>query len=365
MTILKTKWISWLWWLGLGATAVLAGLAAQRIGLPGGWLIGPLIVALLIGLFRSKRPQMPQPLLFSAQAVIGIILSGTFRPEILPGVLGHWFSILFVVAVTLFLSIIAGLILARISPINRETATLGTLPGGATSIIALSVDSKADTRLVALMQYTRVVLVVFSAAILARFVLHPTDAHSMPPAIILPVNLLTPTPWFHYSLTAIIALIGVFAGRLIRLPAGALLGPLILGIIANGLSLVLPVWPPGVAQAAYILIGLYVGLLFDKTSLIQAGKLFPIIIANIVVLMIVCAATGKLLSILTKTSYLTGYLATTPGGMDSVAIVALGSGSDVSLVLAVQMVRLFAIILLGPLLARWMLGIRTKKISSH
>ncbi len=307
---------------------------------------------------------MPQPLLLSAQAVIGIILAGTFSPEVLPGVVSHWFSIIFVVAVTLVLSIVAGLILARISPINRETATLGTLPGGATSIIALSVDSKADMRLVALMQYTRVVLVVLSAALLSRFVLHPTNSDLILPAIGLSANPLFPNPWFPYFLTAILAIAGALAGRLIRLPAGALLGPLILGIIVNGLSFLHPVWPPGVPQAAYLIIGLYVGLLFDKTSLIQAGKLIPIMIANILALMIICAATGKVLSILTKTSYLTGYLATTPGGMDSVAIVALGSGADVSLVLAVQMVRLFTIITLGPLLARWMLGIRAKTISS-
>ena len=343
----------------MSAVAVIAGILAQSIRLPGGWLIGPLVVAMLAGLAFPTHARVTAPFLYSAQAVIGIILAGTFSPEVLPGVVSHWLSILFVVAVTLVLSIVAGLILARISPINRETATLGTLPGGATSIIALSVDSKADTRLVALMQYTRVVLVVLSAALLSRFILHPSGAHPIPPA-----NPLAPIPWFPYLLTAILAIAGALLGRLIRLPAGSLLGPLILGIIANGFNLLHPIWPPGVPQAAYIVIGLYVGLLFDKTSLIQAGKLIPIIIANILVLMLVCAATGKLLSILTKTSYLTGYLATTPGGMDSVAIVALGSGADVSLVLAVQMVRLLTIIILGPLLARWMFGIRAKTILS-
>ena len=56
------------------------------------------------------------------------------------------------------------------------------------------------------------------------------------------------------------------------------------------------------------------------------------------------------------TDYLTGYLATTPGGMDSIAVVALGSGADVSFLVAVQMVRLLATVLAGPALARWLLG---------
>ena len=50
---------------------------------------------------------------------------------------------------------------------------------------------------------------------------------------------------------------------------------------------------------------------------------------------------------------MTAYLATTPGGIDSVAIMALGSGADAPLVLAVQMLRLFAVVLAGSLLGRW------------
>jgi len=79
-------------------------------------------------------------------------------------------------------------------------------------------------------------------------------------------------------------------------------------------------------------------------------------VANTLVLMAVCAATGKVLSVLTGTDYLTGYLATTPGGMDSIAVVALGSGADVSFLVAVQMVRLLATVVAGPLFARWLLG---------
>ena len=364
MTLIKLKWRSWLWWFGLGAAAVLAGLAAQSLRLPGGWLIGPLMVAVAVGLTRPEHPRVTSPYFFSAQAVIGIILAGTLRPEILPGIAAHWLSILIVVTVTLGLSIAAGLLLARFSPINRETATLGTLPGGASSIIALSIDSKADTRLVALMQYTRVVLVVFSAALLARFVMPPMNSGLQQVAPAALPGLPSAYPWFHYFLTAVLTAAGALGGRFVRLPAGALLGPLILGLAASGLNLLHPSWPPGIPQAAYIIIGLYVGLLFDKSSLVRAGRLFPVIIANTLVLMGVCAVTGKLLSVLTKTSYLTGYLATTPGGMDSIAIIALGSGSDVSLVLAVQMVRLLAIVIFGPLLARWLLHITPTALST-
>jgi len=222
-------------------------------------------------------------------------------------------------------------------------------------MIAISVDSKADTRMVALMQYIRVVLVVLSASLLARFVLHSTGpAH--PPALGLPAGQDSPHLWPDYLLTTILAALSAWVGYRARLPAGALLGPLVFGVLASGLNLLHPVWPPGVIQGAYILVGLYIGLLFDRASLRQAGRLIPVMVANTLVLMAVCAATGKVLAVLTGTDYLTGYLATTPGGMDSIAVVALGSGADVSFLVAVQMVRLLATVITGPLFARWLLG---------
>jgi len=339
----------------LGAAAVIAGMLAKSIMLPGGWLVGPLLVAIVAGLVRPEHPRMSTRWLMAAQAVIGMLLAGTFRPEVLPLVAIHWLPVLLVVAATLGVSLAAGVLLAHISPLGRETATLGTLPGGASGMIAMSLDSKADTRMVALMQYIRVVLVVLSAALLARFVLHPASPAYQPtlgmPAVQAPTHL-----WFVYLLTATLSTVGAWAGDRLRLPAGAFLGPLVLGIAASGLNLPHPAWPPGVTQAAYIIVGVYIGLLFDRASLRQAGRLIPVMLANTLVLMAVCAVTGKVLAILAGTDYLTGYLATTPGGMDSIAVVALGSGADVSFMLAVQMVRVFATVITGPLFARWLVS---------
>ena len=50
---------------------------------------------------------------------------------------------------------------------------------------------------------------------------------------------------------------------------------------------------------------------------------------------------------------LTAYLATSPGGMDSVAIIAASSNVDMSFVMALQAVRLVIVLLVGPPLARF------------
>jgi len=49
---------------------------------------------------------------------------------------------------------------------------------------------------------------------------------------------------------------------------------------------------------------------------------------------------------------LTAYLATTPGGLFAVLATAADSGSDVTYVLAVQVVRVVVMLLMAPLLGR-------------
>jgi len=131
----------------------------------------------------------------------------------------------------------------------------------------------------------------------------------------------------------------------------ALLGPLVLGVALEELCMVRLAWPPGVPQAAFLVLGLWVGLLFDRASIKRAGRLFPFVLASAVGLTIACAALGWALTALTSIDGLTAYLATTPGGIDSVAIMALASGADAPLVLAVQTLRLFAVVVVVVVVA--------------
>jgi uncharacterized membrane protein AbrB (regulator of aidB expression) len=49
---------------------------------------------------------------------------------------------------------------------------------------------------------------------------------------------------------------------------------------------------------------------------------------------------------------LTAYLATSPGGADSVAIIAASTHVDVPFVMAMQMARFMLVLIVGPALAR-------------
>ena len=355
MTVKRPSKIDAAGWLALVVGAALAGFVAQRAGLPAGWLVGPMLVALAVALLWEEHPTVPRWGRVSSLAVVGGVLASAFRPSVVPLISRHWLPVALVVCGTLLLSLGAGYLISAFVRLDRKTAALGTLPGAASGMLAMSDPLGADARLVALMQYTRVVVVVVSATLVGRFGLVP-GTESLPGSGLGlqtgsgGADLLVQNPLANYALTALVAAVGAWAGTRFKLPAGALLGPLVLGIALEELGVMHLAWPQGVPQAAYLVLGLWVSLLFDGDSVKRAGRLLPVVLLSAVGLVVACAALGWALGALTGIDGITAYLATTPGGIDSVAIVALGSGANAPFVLAVQTLRLLAVILAGSFL---------------
>jgi membrane AbrB-like protein len=112
---------------------------------------------------------------------------------------------------------------------------------------------------------------------------------------------------------------------------------------------------PGLVQsAAFLVIGLQVGVSFTRASLRTIGRAMPLALAVMLGLIAASAGLGAALSAATGVSALDGYLATTPGGLYAVLATASDIGADVTFVLSVQVLRLFVMILSAPLIARWL-----------
>jgi len=73
---------------------------------------------------------------------------------------------------------------------------------------------------------------------------------------------------------------------------------------------------------------------------------------SIVVLIAVCASFGGLLVVFAGIDPLTAYLATSPGGADSIAIIAASTKTDMPFIMAMQVARFLLVLVAGPRLAR-------------
>ncbi|KTB95204.1 hypothetical protein AO073_15240 [Pseudomonas syringae ICMP 11293] len=131
--------------------------------------------------------------------------------------------------------------------------------------------------------------------------------------------------------------------------------PLVLGAalqLSGLLQIALPAWSTALAMAA---IGAYVGLRFDRATVRYVLKRLPTMICCSLLLIAVSPALAYVIALLLQKDFLSVYLATSPGGLDSMAIIAVDSKADISLVLAMQALCLFTVILIGPVLVKWVI----------
>jgi len=107
-----------------------------------------------------------------------------------------------------------------------------------------------------------------------------------------------------------------------------------------------------VADARLLRSGRSIGLRFSREIVIYAARVFPKIAASTLTLIALCGCLAALLHLIVGTDPLTAYLATSPGGADSVAIIAASSQVDMPFVMAMQMARFIIVLLVGPALAK-------------
>jgi membrane AbrB-like protein len=128
--------------------------------------------------------------------------------------------------------------------------------------------------------------------------------------------------------------------------------PLIFAAVMQGTGLITITLPPWLLVTAFSLIGWWVGLRFARETVLYALRALPVMLAGIIALILLCGLSAAMLVWLIDTDPLTAFLATSPGGLDAIAIIAVGSNADVSFVLALQTVRLLVVIVTGPMLAK-------------
>lgn len=333
-------------WLVLVSATVSLSIGMQAVGAPSAPLFAGLVAGLVFALARSGGLDVPGPLNTAAFAVTGVVLGMLMGPEVVRSLGREWPAVGVSLLVTLLLTVVGGVLLARVRGLDRPTAVFGMIAGGASGVIAMSEDAGADARLVAVMQYLRVLLVLLLMPVVTSVV--GGGSAAAPPGDAAPAG-----PGLAFLVLTCVA--GVVLARLLRLTSAALLGPMLLvaGIALAAPDLVHPV-PVLVQSVAFAVIGLRVGLRFDTAQLRLAARILPAALAMIVALVALCAALAVGLAACTRRGVLDWYLATTPGGLYAVLAAALQLDADAAFVTAVQVLRLFVMLLAAPLLA-WLL----------
>src|SRR5215813_3624658 len=239
--------------------ALSAAIAALLLWLhaPAALMLGPLSAAMILAA-RGVRVRFPVPAFVLAQGVIGCLIAKMVPLTIMGDILGHWLlftaGVLFVVAASSLL----GWLMTRLKLLPGTTALWGTSPGAASIMTIMAESYGADIRLVAVMQYLRVVLVAAIAAVVAKLF-----GVSTSPAAAAPIWF-PPIAWLPFLETLALAVGGPLVAWALRIPAGAFLVPMVAGIVLTHFGLMTIELPTWLLAACYALVGWNVGLRFTR-----------------------------------------------------------------------------------------------------
>ena len=269
------------WALLLALSLALAALLALA-AFPAAFLLGPLLAGIAVAL-RGATVRVPRACFLVAQALIGCLVARAMTGSILLTLAADWPLMLLTVATTIVAGGSVGWALTRLEVLPGTTAAWGSSPGAASAMVAMAEEFGADPRLVALMQYLRVVTVALSASLVSRLLVGGTHGGGAPRA----PEPLVPPP-LPLLATLAVALAGGVIGRRLRIPAGPLLAPMAVGGTLHATGLVAITLPPWLMAAAYVALGWYVGLRFDRETTRRALRAIPRLILASLALIALC-----------------------------------------------------------------------------
>lgn len=334
------------WCLMLGLSAALI-LLLEWLNIPAAILMGAMLAGIVFSVL-GRPVKVSKPLFALAQAVVGAMIARAIPLSVFREMVHQWPLFLGSIFSVIAISLVLGWLLARFKVLPGSTAIWGSSPGGASAMTLMAESFGADVRLVAFMQYLRVVVVVLIATLVSRFW---GGLESVPAP--------QPQPFFptlaagDFAMTLGLIALGFGLARLLRLPAGPMLITLVLGVVMQDSGLSPIVLPPWLLLIAWTLVGWSIGLRFTREILHHVARAFPRVLLSILSLVLLCCGLAWGLVHFAGIDPLTAYLATSPGGADSMAIIAADGQVDMPFVMAMQTGRFLIVLMVGPPLSRF------------
>lgn len=340
-------------------TGIAGGLLFALLHWPLPWMLGPAFAIMTMNAVRPGAGQWSRRFGDAGVVVVAYLLGRTMSAS--TGLLivkdMHW-MVLSALLWMLF-CIAVGLGFAKAARIAPASGMLGSVPGGLTQMVLMADDDKrADPGTVAIMQTSRLIVVLYTVPFLATWIASAGETPPLPPAAVaLPEAAgaagsgLWPSEMAAWLLLPLVPLSAWLAKRW-KLPAGEFIGPV---LFVGALSMAGCPWPalPGAfTSAAQLLIGIYIGSRVQPRVMISNKRLAPLSLLNAVLLVGVTLAVAWGVSSAAPGSIVTWFLSMAPGGLSEAAITAMLLDADVAKVTAYQSARLLVILLAAPLAIR-------------
>ncbi|MFT8317783.1 MAG: AbrB family transcriptional regulator [Sporolactobacillus sp.] len=338
--------------------SAIGGLLLALTGLSIGWMVGTLIASAVLSLWRPKwiarlngKAGLEGYWLRMGQLLLGVQIGEQINQTIVHVFAKEWPIILFMLIVSIALSLLSGWLVYRYSQADLVTSLYGTTPGGLSSMLGIAADVGANMAVVSIIQTLRVILVVGTIPLCVSLISGTHTEHHSVQTVAAGLNLHSFT---GLLLALFLALAGSMVAKKLHFPAPWLLGSML------GLSLTRMLsgpllgdewtiwWPREMIIAAQIMIGATVGARLNRKMF--AGLLRTTLIGFIssVGLTLVMLLAALIVSRVTSLGNIATILAFAPGGIAEMAATSVVLHADPTFVVTVQVLRMLSIVLLLP-----------------
>lgn len=327
------------------AIGSIGGAAFFFIGMPLPWMMGAAVFATtasLSGVRIGVWPLLRQIML----VVLGVMLGSAFSPSLVD-TLPHWIgSIVALMALTFVSGFLAYLFFRHVAGFDRPTAFFSGIPGGLAEMIAVGGAMGGDDRKISLAHAVRILVVVMTVPIWFRIhdgvnATSGTGVH------------FGDVGWLDYGVLIACGAIGAPLAALIRLPAAAILGPMLFSAAAHYFGLTRSQPPAEIVAAAQVVIGTAIGCRFIGVHVREVGRTLVMSVGGGLIGVGVAVAFTLIAAQFIDLPIPALLLSFSPGGVAEMSLVALALQVDTAMVAAHHLFRIFFVVLVAPAVFRF------------
>jgi len=317
---------------------LICGLIAHTIRMPLAWMLGPMIGCTVAALMQAPILS-PMKLRPWVMPVIGVLLGSRISVDVLAAATGWWAIAVVLVPFLLVTAASSYWYYRRIGGYDRPTAFFSAMPGGLTDMILMGSAAGGDERKISLAQATRVSIVICGVVLFYTWVIGINADATQRTWVGLEVL----TLW-DWGVLAGCAVLGVPLGRVINLPAGLIMGPMVLSGIAHVAGVVEVAPPTIIVIVALLIMGTTIGCRFIGSTPRDVGRDILLGVASAGLMIAIAVGFAATVAAATGTNLSEIFLAYSPGGVVEMSLLALAMGQDVTFVTVMHLFRIFVIV---------------------
>lgn len=324
--------------IGLGGALIFVFLNAP---LP--WMLGAMTASTVAAL-AGARITAPSVVRMPMILIVGVMVGATFSPDIIQRFPEWWETIAILLLLSIVLGALCTVYLYAFSGFSLATAYFSAMPGGLVEMITLAEERKGDIRTVALAHSVRILVIVFCVPIVVRLIEGVAAGTSGAIRFSVVDMGVTDLAWIFGT-----GIAGIGLGRLLRMPAAYLLGPLTASALVHATGISEFKLPIEFLNLAQLVIGTSVGCRFAGVASSTVFRIIRISFGMSVIFLLITALFAWGASRLSDYGFVPLLLAYAPGGLPEMSLVAIALHIEVAFVAFHHIVRLFMVMGGAPL----------------